>query len=119
VEVGLLISEKLLKLREKINLSQEEIAQRLGIARTTYASYEQGKREPDIEMLRKISTFHGIEPGDLIGGTKKEGSRPSKVDEAVRRIENELGVVLSDDPIIMKGLENYLRMAGELKKSSE
>lgn len=114
-----MISGKLQELREKINLSQEEISRRLGIARTTYASYEQGKREPDIDMIKKIAEFHGLDPGELIGETKKEGTRPSKLDEAVRRIENELGVKISDDPIILEGLENYLRMAGKMKKQSE
>ncbi|PGQ44480.1 helix-turn-helix domain-containing protein, partial [Bacillus thuringiensis] len=34
-------------LRKERKLRQEDMANQLGIARTTYAMYEQGNREPD------------------------------------------------------------------------
>ncbi len=36
-------STKIKKLREEKKMKQQEVADKLGIARTTYASYEQGK----------------------------------------------------------------------------
>lgn len=50
-------SNRLKDLRVDKRLKQQEVADKLGIARTTYASYEQGKREPDHETLIKISDF--------------------------------------------------------------
>ena len=35
--------------------SQAFMAERLGIARSTYAGYEAGKRSPDVEMIAKLS----------------------------------------------------------------
>jgi transcriptional regulator with XRE-family HTH domain len=62
-----MIKERLLKLRERAGISQNEISKRLGIARTTYASYEQGAREPDLEMLGKLSEFFDVTVDYLIG----------------------------------------------------
>lgn len=66
------ITKRLAMLREKSGLSQQEISKRLGIARTTYASYEQGAREPDISMLNKLSSFHGVSVEWLINGRDRE-----------------------------------------------
>ncbi|SIT91494.1 helix-turn-helix transcriptional regulator [Edaphobacillus lindanitolerans] len=40
--------------REKKNLTQEQVALKVGIARTTYAMYEQGRRTPDVGVAVKI-----------------------------------------------------------------
>lgn len=37
------------------DLTQEQVAERAGIARTTYAMYEQGARNPNIVVAVKIS----------------------------------------------------------------
>lgn len=43
------------KYREKLGISQAEMARRLGISRQTFNNYELGKREADYETLLKIS----------------------------------------------------------------
>ena len=45
-----MFAERLKLLRKsKPNLTQQDMANILGVAKTTYASYEQGKRTPDAE----------------------------------------------------------------------
>lgn len=44
-----------------------ETAEILKIAKSTYASYEYGKREPNIEMLTKISNHFGVSTDYLLG----------------------------------------------------
>ena len=41
-------------LRNKNGWTQREVAEKLGIDRTTYAKYESGLSEPDFKMLRKL-----------------------------------------------------------------
>ena len=47
-------------LRKERKLRQEDMAKQLGIARTTYAMYEQGNREPDYNTLIKLATFFEV-----------------------------------------------------------
>ena len=46
-----MLSENLQYLRKKHKFSQQELANQLGLPRTTLGDYERGKTEPNIEML--------------------------------------------------------------------
>ncbi len=43
------------KLREDKGYTQESIADKIGIAKTTYSSYEQGYRRPSISTAKKLA----------------------------------------------------------------
>lgn len=60
-------NEKLKQLRNGMNLSQKQIAEKLGITRSAYANYEQGTREPDFETLKKICFLFDCTSDYLIG----------------------------------------------------
>ncbi|MCL2869923.1 DUF4065 domain-containing protein [Candidatus Saccharibacteria bacterium] len=55
------------KLREDANLTQQEVANELGLARATYAAIEDG-REPKLSVIKDLAEFYQIAPGDLIEG---------------------------------------------------
>ena len=57
-------------LRKERKLRQEDMANQLGIARTTYAMYEQGNREPDYNTLIKLGTFFEVSINYLCGTTE-------------------------------------------------
>lgn len=40
--------------RLKAKLTQEQVARKVGVARTTYAMYEQGERDPSVGVAIKI-----------------------------------------------------------------
>lgn len=54
--VGRLLADK----RREIGLTQQQIADKLGIPRTTYASYEQNKNGVDMNMTYKLATLFKI-----------------------------------------------------------
>nr|DAV57323.1 MAG TPA: Repressor protein CI [Caudoviricetes sp.] len=54
-------------LREKSGESMSKTADAIGIPKGTYASYEYGKREPNIEMISKISNHFGVTTDYLLG----------------------------------------------------
>ena len=78
---------RLAKLRDSLNLSQSEIAKRLGMARTTYAGYENGSREPDLKTLNKLAEFFGVNLNWLITGSDY---KMTEEDEQLLRIFNDL-----------------------------
>lgn len=63
--------EMLKYLRMRENLSQSELADKLGVAKSTISMYEVGKREPDFETLEAIADFFNVDMNFLLG---KDGS---------------------------------------------
>lgn len=55
-----LLASRLKFIRRMRSISQQTIADRLGISRSAYASYESGRAEPDVEMIREIATFYHV-----------------------------------------------------------
>lgn len=63
----MLFSERLRALREHLKKTQNAVAKDIGIATTTYSMYEQGKREPDFEMLCKLAHYYNVSTDYLLG----------------------------------------------------
>ena len=51
---------RLKELRISAGKNMKETAQALGLAYTTYVSYEKGDREPNSEMLILFATHYGV-----------------------------------------------------------
>ncbi|MDR1408830.1 MAG: helix-turn-helix domain-containing protein [Oscillospiraceae bacterium] len=47
-------------LRKKNGLKQKDIATKLGIVQQTYAGYENGWHEPNLDILIQLANFHGV-----------------------------------------------------------
>ena len=55
------------KLRKEKNLTQTEVAEICGLKLPAYNHYENGRREPSIEILRKLATALDCTVDELIG----------------------------------------------------
>ncbi len=58
-------SENLKQLRIEKGLSQKQLAEKLGVAVSTYANWEQGRREPSIYDIFNILSVLEIEANEL------------------------------------------------------
>lgn len=47
-------------------LTQKQVAQNLGVVESCYANWEQGRTEPNLEMLRQLSTLLHITVDELL-----------------------------------------------------
>lgn len=61
------LCNNLIRLRKNLKLSQEQMAQKIDVARATYGAYERGTREPDIETLSKLAEIFDITIDELVG----------------------------------------------------
>jgi transcriptional regulator with XRE-family HTH domain len=52
--------------REQRNLTQEALGELLGVKAATISRWEQGKRSPRSDDLRRISQITGIEPAQML-----------------------------------------------------
>lgn len=57
------------ELRKSLGLTQQEVANRLNIERTSYARYESGCREPDIATLIQLADLFQVSLDYLCGRT--------------------------------------------------
>lgn len=70
--------ERLKSLRISKGISQRDVANYLGIDRTTYLKYENGSSNPNISRLAKLANFFGTTPDYLLGEDNEQSSEAIK-----------------------------------------
>lgn len=66
-------------LREELNMTQQELADKLNGAKSTVAMYEKGDRKPSMEVLLKLSEIFDCSIDYLLG--KSDIRNPEDFDE--------------------------------------
>lgn len=61
-----MFSKNLKNLRKRLGISQEQLAQRLGISDKTISSWEIGRTEPNMGMVQRIADMFSISTDELI-----------------------------------------------------
>ena len=52
--------------RQSSGLTQKQVAMHLNVVESCYANWEQGRTEPNVDMLRKLGKLFNISLEDLI-----------------------------------------------------
>ena len=63
---------RLKELRTEKGMTQNEVAKVIGYSSLSYARYEKGEREPDINTLCKLADYFEVSVDYLIGRTVQE-----------------------------------------------
>jgi transcriptional regulator with XRE-family HTH domain len=69
------IGQRIYKIRQQKNITQEQLAKDLAISRQAVSKWEGGKAIPDIENLMYISDLYGVSLDELIKGDVKVGQK--------------------------------------------
>ena len=64
-------SEKLIRLRKREGISQEELASYLEVSRQAVSRWEQGETRPGVETLKLLSNFFNISINTLLGSPRQ------------------------------------------------
>lgn len=108
------LGAKIKQLRKKAGMTQSELAARLEVSPSAVGMYEQGRREPDNNTLRKLCTVFGVSGDYLIGNSENTGVRGNVevaevFDEFTKRLSCQEGLmfdgVLLDNNDRMKIIE--------------
>ena len=65
-------ADNLIGLRKLNDMSQEELADKIGVSRQTLSKYETGESLPDIEKCRLLADVFGVTVDDLISYEKND-----------------------------------------------
>lgn len=88
-----LISDNLKILRKKIGLTQEQMAQQIGIKRSLLGAYEEGRADPRISNLLKFAEIFNLSVDQLIGMDLTEVAGPISEIGNVERSKNDVRVL--------------------------
>jgi len=83
------------KHRERLRLSQQDVADILGVTQSTVAMWENGSNKPTYRNLSKLAEAFGITIGELAEESEEKEKSPVVIDEARVYAERVMG--LPDD----------------------
>lgn len=115
--------ERLKEFRESCGYTQEELAEMVGVAKTTITGYEKGNRKPDVPKIKKLAHALGITGDQLLGTGLDINKAPLYSSEAMRLAKDYDGLdrwgkqalrqVADVEMARMEDEERFLRDAGE------
>ena len=80
------IGELLQTLRKEKGLTQEQLAEKLNVARRTVSRWETGSNLPDLDILIELSDFYDIGLRDLLAGERKSENMNEELRETVLQV---------------------------------
>ena len=86
-----MVGKNIKKAREKKELSQEQLAERLSVTRQAVSNWERGKTEPDIEMLQRLSEVLEVSVEELIYGETAQKGMLRNLSSKTRNISIKIG----------------------------
>lgn len=69
-----MLADNLVILRNIKGLTQEAVAEAIGISRQSYSKWEQGETIPDVDKCDKLAKFYGVTIDSLINQSDKIGN---------------------------------------------
>ncbi len=119
--IGVILMNRITILRKKEKLSQSELAEKLNISQQSISSYENGKREPDNETLKKLADFFNVTTDYLLGRTDDPETVALRGDEIPKELRDvgiqylELAKEMQDKQLSPESIKNLLKVVQDIK----
>ena len=111
------LRERLVFRRNRLNMTQTDLARESGVSARSISDYENGKSDPGLEHLQKISTALGVTVGWLIGENEHLGTtKPSAWQERPEGQEAE--DILAALDRAQEEIQSAKRLAERLKSAA-
>jgi len=69
------LPERLRQLRKLHDRSQEDLAEYLGISKSGYGYYEQGRNEPSLATIKKLARYYNVSIDYITGEEENEAEK--------------------------------------------
>ena len=81
------------ELRKEKKLTQEKLAETLGVSNRTVSRWETGTNLPDISLLVEIADFYDVDVREIIDGERKS----EMMDQETREVAGKMAVLAEGD----------------------
>ena len=88
VKIGKFMAE----LRKEKELTQEQLADKLNVARRTVSRWETGSNMPDMDILIELADFYSVDLREILDGERRDTEMEKELKETVLKVaeyENE------------------------------
>ena len=88
VKIGKFLSQ----LRKEKTLTQEQLAEKLNVARRTVSRWETGSNMPDMDILIELSDFYAVDLREILDGERRDSQMNKEMEETILKVaeyENE------------------------------
>ena len=99
-------SERLKDLRKQAELTQVDVAAKLGISQPAYASWERGVKKPTQENLVKIAQILNVSVDYLVGNSEEKADELDNIELLFRM--NSKGLTEEEKEIFKKELIEFM-----------
>lgn len=116
------LGARLKKARENKRLTQQEVANHLGVSNGAISGYERNYRDPDTEILKKLADLYEVSLDWLHDRKEKESeyTLPEEVLlDVIKKAEAEYNVNLRDDPVVESALRDLIQNLAKMKQSAQ
>lgn len=74
------------KLRKEKNLTQEQLAEIMGVSNRSVSRWETGANLPDLDILIQIAEYYDVELREILDGERKNEHMDEKMKETVLKV---------------------------------
>lgn len=89
------LGERLFQYRNSINMSQEKLAEKIGVTRQTISKWETNQSTPDFDKIEPLCEVFGITTEELIKGEKPKTNVNTTQDDYTKKRNKRKAIVLS------------------------
>lgn len=74
------------ELRKEKQLTQEQLAEKLGVSRRTVSRWETGSNMPDLDVLIEMADYYDVQLRELLDGERKSDQGDEELNETVLKV---------------------------------
>lgn len=106
------LGARIIQARKAQDLTQQQVADRLGVAQHTYAQYELGIRRVPASTLPQLARDLGITMDELMGQNEHARPKPGPVSKLQKQFERIQQFPRTKQRVVMEMLDAFIAQVG-------
>ena len=102
--------KRIKQLRQEMNLSQEQLAEKLNVSQNMIAKIECGLRRPSVDFLIELADFFEISLHYIVIGTSEEATdKKRQIEEAIKQVDQMMELLQNKKKELLQSKGQILR----------